>query len=159
MPTYNYAGYELERGYARQLVTYPATSPAIAGGAVWARAITLMPDMERFTDRTPAPFFVAIADDPMIIVRRPGATCYLHKAAGKESSKAVCKRQIVWPHCAARSEGRISHKGPSDAACNPLTMRTSMQIPRKDYRLNRGCSLNSGLPKIDGMKSSRKKSS
>ena len=45
VPTYNYAGYELERGYARQLVTYPATSPGTAGGTVWARAITLVPDM------------------------------------------------------------------------------------------------------------------
>jgi len=45
VPTYNYAGYELERGYARQLVTYPATSPGTAGGTVWARAITLVPDL------------------------------------------------------------------------------------------------------------------
>lgn len=45
VPTYNYAGYELERGYARQLVTYPTTSPATAPGAAWARATTLVPDM------------------------------------------------------------------------------------------------------------------
>ena len=32
VPTYNYAGYELERGYTRQLVTYPTTSPATATG-------------------------------------------------------------------------------------------------------------------------------
>ena len=32
VPTYNYAGYELERGYTRQLVTYPTTSPAAATG-------------------------------------------------------------------------------------------------------------------------------
>src|SRR6516164_7965406 len=38
VPTYNYAGYELERGYTRQLVTYPTTSPATATGAAWARA-------------------------------------------------------------------------------------------------------------------------
>jgi hypothetical protein len=45
VPTYNYAGYELERGYARQLVTYPTTSPATAPGAAWARATTLVPDI------------------------------------------------------------------------------------------------------------------
>ena len=45
VPTYNYAGYELERGYARQLVTYPTTSPATAPGTAWARATTLVPDM------------------------------------------------------------------------------------------------------------------
>ncbi len=45
VPTYNYAGYELERGYARQLVTYPTTSPATASGAAWARATTLVPDV------------------------------------------------------------------------------------------------------------------
>ena len=60
-------------------------------------------DMEQFTDRTPAPFFVAMTDDAIIIVKRPGATCYLGKAAGKESSKAMCKRQIVWP---TRNGGR-----------------------------------------------------
>jgi peptide/nickel transport system substrate-binding protein len=45
VPTYNYAGYELERGYARQLVTYPTTSPATAAGAAWANATTLVPDV------------------------------------------------------------------------------------------------------------------
>ena len=45
VPTYNYAGYELERGYARQLVTYPTTSPATAPGAAWASATTLVPDV------------------------------------------------------------------------------------------------------------------
>jgi peptide/nickel transport system substrate-binding protein len=45
VPTYNYAGYELERGYARQLVTYPTTSPATASGAAWARATALVPDV------------------------------------------------------------------------------------------------------------------
>ncbi len=45
VPTYNYAGYELERGYARQLVTYPTTSPATATGAAWARATALVPDI------------------------------------------------------------------------------------------------------------------
>jgi peptide/nickel transport system substrate-binding protein len=44
VPTYNYAGYELERGYTRQLVTYPTTSPAAATGAAWAKATTLVPD-------------------------------------------------------------------------------------------------------------------
>jgi peptide/nickel transport system substrate-binding protein len=44
VPTYNYAGYELERGYTRQLVTYPTTSPAAAAGAAWARATKLVPD-------------------------------------------------------------------------------------------------------------------
>jgi hypothetical protein len=33
VPTYNYAGYELERGYTRQLVTYPTTSPASTTGS------------------------------------------------------------------------------------------------------------------------------
>jgi peptide/nickel transport system substrate-binding protein len=45
VPTYNYAGYELERGYARQLVTYPTTSPAAASGAAWTKATTLVPDL------------------------------------------------------------------------------------------------------------------
>jgi len=45
VPTYNYAGYELERGYARQLVTYPTTSPATASGAAWAGATALVPDV------------------------------------------------------------------------------------------------------------------
>jgi peptide/nickel transport system substrate-binding protein len=44
VPTYNYAGYELERGYTRQLVTYPTTSPATASGPAWARATSLVPD-------------------------------------------------------------------------------------------------------------------
>jgi peptide/nickel transport system substrate-binding protein len=44
VPTYNYAGYELERGYTRQLVTYPTTSPATASGAAWAKATSLVPD-------------------------------------------------------------------------------------------------------------------
>jgi peptide/nickel transport system substrate-binding protein len=44
VPTYNYAGYELERGYTRQLVTYPTTSPATAAGPAWARATSLVPD-------------------------------------------------------------------------------------------------------------------
>jgi hypothetical protein len=46
--------------------------------------------------RTPAPFLVAIADDARIIVKPAGATCYLEEAAGKESSKAAYKRQILW---------------------------------------------------------------
>jgi peptide/nickel transport system substrate-binding protein len=44
VPTYNYAGYELERGYTRQLVTYPTTSPPTASGSAWTRATTLVPD-------------------------------------------------------------------------------------------------------------------
>jgi peptide/nickel transport system substrate-binding protein len=45
IPTYNFAGYELERGYARQLLSYPTTSPATASGSAWTRATTLVPDM------------------------------------------------------------------------------------------------------------------
>ena len=45
IPTYNFAGYELERGYARQLLSYPTTSPATASGAAWTKATTLVPDM------------------------------------------------------------------------------------------------------------------
>jgi len=45
VPTYNYAGYELERGYARQLVTYPTTSPVTTSGTAWAKATTVVPDM------------------------------------------------------------------------------------------------------------------
>ena len=44
VPTYNYAGYELERGDTRQLVTYPTTSPPAATGAAWAKATALVPD-------------------------------------------------------------------------------------------------------------------
>ena len=45
VPTYNFAGYELERGYARQLVSYPTTSPASPAGPAWTQATTLVPDM------------------------------------------------------------------------------------------------------------------
>ena len=45
IPTYNFAGYELERGYARQLLSYPTTSPATASGSAWTRSTTLVPDM------------------------------------------------------------------------------------------------------------------
>jgi peptide/nickel transport system substrate-binding protein len=45
VPTYNYAGYELERGYTRQLVTYPTTSPASTNGMAWTKATTLVPDV------------------------------------------------------------------------------------------------------------------
>lgn len=45
VPTYNYAGYELERGYTRQLITYPTTSPSTTSGAAWTQATTLVPDM------------------------------------------------------------------------------------------------------------------
>ncbi|HEY3734600.1 MAG TPA: ABC transporter substrate-binding protein [Streptosporangiaceae bacterium] len=44
VPTYNYAGYELERGYARQLLTYPTTSPAGTSGPAWSKATALVPD-------------------------------------------------------------------------------------------------------------------
>ena len=44
VPTYNYAGYELERGYARQLLTYPTTSPVTASGSAWTKATTLVAD-------------------------------------------------------------------------------------------------------------------
>jgi peptide/nickel transport system substrate-binding protein len=45
VPTYNFAGYELARGYARQLVTYPTTSPAAASGPAWTKSTTLVPDV------------------------------------------------------------------------------------------------------------------
>ena len=45
IPTYNFAGYELERGYARQLLSYPTTSPPTASGTAWTRSTTLVPDM------------------------------------------------------------------------------------------------------------------
>jgi peptide/nickel transport system substrate-binding protein len=45
IPTYNFAGYELERGYARQLLSYPTTSPATASGSAWTKATTLVPDV------------------------------------------------------------------------------------------------------------------
>lgn len=45
VPTYNFAGYELERGYARQLISYPTTSPATTSGAAWAEANALVPDI------------------------------------------------------------------------------------------------------------------
>ncbi len=45
VPTYNYAGYELERGYARQLLTYPTTSPTTTSGTAWDKATTLVPDV------------------------------------------------------------------------------------------------------------------
>jgi peptide/nickel transport system substrate-binding protein len=45
VPTYNFAGYELERGYARQLISYPTTSPATTSGPAWTEANTLVPDI------------------------------------------------------------------------------------------------------------------
>ena len=45
VPTYNFAGYELERGYARQLISYPTTSPTTTSGAAWAEANALVPDI------------------------------------------------------------------------------------------------------------------
>jgi peptide/nickel transport system substrate-binding protein len=45
VPIYYFSGYELERGYARQLVTYPTTSPATVSGAAWAAATALVPDV------------------------------------------------------------------------------------------------------------------
>jgi len=45
IPTYNFAGYELERGYARQLLSYPTTSPPTASGTAWTRSTTPVPDM------------------------------------------------------------------------------------------------------------------
>jgi len=45
VPTYGYAGYELERAYTRQLVTYPTVSPATAGGTAWVKATTPVPDV------------------------------------------------------------------------------------------------------------------
>ena len=40
VPTYNYAGYELERGYARQLVTYPTTRRVVLGRDATRSALT-----------------------------------------------------------------------------------------------------------------------
>ncbi len=45
VPTYNFAGYELERGYARQLISYPTTSPTTTSGPAWTEANTLVPDI------------------------------------------------------------------------------------------------------------------
>jgi peptide/nickel transport system substrate-binding protein len=45
VPTYNYAGYELERGYARQLLSYPDEVLTTASGANWIKATTVVPDM------------------------------------------------------------------------------------------------------------------
>jgi peptide/nickel transport system substrate-binding protein len=44
VPTYNYAGYELERAYTRQLLTYVATPMTISSGPEWAKATTVVPD-------------------------------------------------------------------------------------------------------------------
>jgi peptide/nickel transport system substrate-binding protein len=45
VPTYNYAGYELERGYTRQLLTYHAEPLTTASGPDWNRATAVVPDM------------------------------------------------------------------------------------------------------------------
>ena len=42
---YNYTSYGLERGYARQLISYPTTSPTSTSGAAWTTGTTLVPDM------------------------------------------------------------------------------------------------------------------
>jgi peptide/nickel transport system substrate-binding protein len=52
VPTYNYAGYELERGYARQLLTFPTTSPTTTSGPSWVKATTLVPDLATQVPRT-----------------------------------------------------------------------------------------------------------
>jgi peptide/nickel transport system substrate-binding protein len=45
VPTYNYAGYELERGYARQLLSYPDEVLTTASGPNWTKATTVVPDV------------------------------------------------------------------------------------------------------------------
>jgi hypothetical protein len=70
--------------------------------------------MRRVTDGTPAPFFVAIADDAKSIVKRPDATCYFDGASAKESSKAARKRQIVWWTHSQTGAGLLGIQ-----ACNP----------------------------------------
>ena len=42
---YNYTSYGLERGYARQLVSYPTTSPTVASGTAWTKGTTVVADM------------------------------------------------------------------------------------------------------------------
>jgi peptide/nickel transport system substrate-binding protein len=45
VPTYNYAGYELERGYTRQLLTYVPEPLTTASGPNWVKATTVVPDL------------------------------------------------------------------------------------------------------------------
>lgn len=42
---YNYTSYGLERGYTRQLVSYPTTSPTQTSGAAWTSGTTVAADM------------------------------------------------------------------------------------------------------------------
>jgi len=42
---YNYTSYGLERGYARQLLSYPTTSPTVASGTAWSKGTTVVADM------------------------------------------------------------------------------------------------------------------
>ena len=42
---YNYTSYGLERGYARQLVSYPTTSPTRTSGTAWTDGTTVVPDV------------------------------------------------------------------------------------------------------------------
>lgn len=43
--SYNYTSYGLERGYARQLVSYPTTSPTVSSGTAWTKGTTVVADM------------------------------------------------------------------------------------------------------------------
>jgi peptide/nickel transport system substrate-binding protein len=45
VPTYNYAGYELERGYAEQLLTYEAVPLTTSSGPAWTTATTVVAGM------------------------------------------------------------------------------------------------------------------
>lgn len=42
---YNYTSYGLERGYARQLVSYSTTSPTVTSGTAWTKGTTVVADM------------------------------------------------------------------------------------------------------------------
>ncbi len=77
VPTYNYAGYELERGYTRQLVTYPTTSPAAATGAAWASATALVPDV---ATQVPSAANGGISDGGLVYTYhiRPGVSWNSH---------------------------------------------------------------------------------
>ncbi|MBO0775742.1 MAG: ABC transporter substrate-binding protein, partial [Actinobacteria bacterium] len=41
---YNFTSYGLERGYARQLLSYPTTSPTATSGPVWTKGTTVVAD-------------------------------------------------------------------------------------------------------------------
>ena len=101
VPTYNYAGYELERGYARQLVTYPTTSPATAAGAAWARATTLVPDV---ATQVPTAANGGVADSGLVYTyhirqgwtgtpaRRGRSPRTISSASSRRSATPACSR-------------------------------------------------------------------